>query len=248
MDSIVKLLKKLKKKIHPKNKRKKDLDSNKKPYALFENQGTLVKREGINYAFRFVRNMQKRGGGDYLEFGVYRGRTTVEAFKKAKELNFDTMRFFAFDSFEGLPSLSDEEKDFGQFYEGQYSCSVENFLENLKAANVDLSRVITIPGFYDKSLADPNIKSIHSIKKASVVWIDCDLYESTVPVLDFITDIIDAGTILVFDDYFSFGGDLYTGEIRAIREWLERNPDISLEHYRDYGDFSRMFIVQKKHN
>ena len=71
--------------------------------------------------------------------------------------------------------------------------------------------------------------------KAAIVWIDCDLYESTVPVLDFIVPFVQTGTIFCFDDWFSFAGHFMKGEIRATREWLERNPDIRLTQYRDFG-------------
>ena len=78
-----------------------------------------------------------------------------------------------------------------------------------------------------------------------MVWIDCDIYDSTVPVLEFIMPIIHTGTVIAFDDWFSFVGDPEAGQIRACREWLNRNPNIKLEHYRDFGTVGRIFIVQK---
>ena len=75
------------------------------------------KNEILKIAFTAINSWKI--SGEFFEFGVYRGRTTIEAFKMSKKLNMDIL-FFAFDSFEGLPST---EETNGKFFEGQYSCS-----------------------------------------------------------------------------------------------------------------------------
>lgn len=87
-----------------------------------------------------------------------------------------------------------------------------------------------------------------NIKRVAIAWIDCDIYESTVPVLKFLTPLIDTGTFMAFDDWHSFAGDPHAGQIRATREWLEENKDITLEYYRDFGPSGRIFLVQKWKN
>lgn len=44
--------------------------------------------------------------GDYLEFGVQTGDSFMTAFHFAKQLDLKQMRFYAFDSFEGLPEIT----------------------------------------------------------------------------------------------------------------------------------------------
>src|SRR4051812_9121648 len=44
--------------------------------------------------------------GDYLEFGVWEGSTFAHAFHQAQRNHLTSMRFYAFDSFEGLPPIS----------------------------------------------------------------------------------------------------------------------------------------------
>ena len=56
------------------------------------------------------------------------------------------------------------------------------------------------------------------------------------------------GTIICFDDWFSFGADPNKGEIRATNEWLDNNNQISLMHYRDFGYSGRSFVVQIRQN
>jgi O-methyltransferase len=212
-----------------------------KPGAQAKPKSPNKKQEGIGIIFRALKSWGKPEG-DYLEFGVYRGRAFIEAFRAADRVGLAQMRFFAFDSFEGLPVPNDAERH--AFAEGQYACSETAFLDNLRDEGVDLSRVKSIPGFFDKSLT-PRLASELEISCARVVWVDCDLYESAAPVLDFVTDLVETGSIIAFDDWWSFAGNPHMGEIRATREWLSRNPSIQLEHYRDFGASGRIFVVQK---
>lgn len=178
--------------------------------------------------------------GQYFEFGVFEGRAMIAAYKNALRAN-RSFRFFAFDSFEGLPASAEGGE---KFPEGKYACSEERFRDNLARAGVDNRLVTTIAGFFDESLTKELQQELAN-EKAAIVWIDCDLYDSTIPVLDFITPLIQTGTILCFDDWFSYGGDPLKGEIRATREWLERTPSIALTVYRDFGISGRSFVVEK---
>jgi hypothetical protein len=73
--------------------------------------------------------------------------------------------------------------------------------------------------------------------------IDCDLYESTVPVLEFITPLLQQGTILIFDDWFRFRGSRHHGERRACHGWLQRNPGVELEDWYQEGPQCKAFLV-----
>lgn len=180
--------------------------------------------------------------GDYLEFGCFEGNTFSYAYKCASGL-MPWMRFFAFDSFQGLPEPEGRDKD-GEFWKGQFSCDKETFIENLKKSDVDFNRIECIPGWFDKTL-DPELKQEKKLSIASLVYIDCDLYNSTVPVLNFITDLVETGSVIMFDDWFCFKGDPQKGVQRACIEWLESNPNISLQDYHLFGAFGKSFIVIK---
>ncbi len=201
------------------------------------------KEEAIKKIFSAIKSW-KLPMGDYLEFGVFQGRAFVGAYRYSKKMKFTSMKFYAFDSFEGLPEVVGKDAEYNHFYAGQYSCSCEKFVKILKRNKVDMNRVTIMPGFFDKVLT-ADLKKKLKIERVSVVWIDCDLYESTVPVLNFITEYLSTGTFIVFDDWFSFGADPYAGEIKAVREWLEKNKNITLAHYKDYGGAGRIFLVQR---
>jgi O-methyltransferase len=208
--------------------------------------------------------------GDYLEFGVWHGRSFAAAYRSimwhrrmhyrlAEDANlpasFDptpeynrwkqnSPRFFAFDSFEGLPKEEGEDQHM-DFAPGSYRCSEEQFKANLAKAGIDLRDVVVIPGFYDRSLTR-EVKAGYALRKAAMVHIDCDLYESTLYVLDFITDLVGQGTIIIFDDWFRYRGSPKRGEQRACREWLECNPHLELvQHWRE-GPQAMSFLVNLK--
>lgn len=201
-------------------------------------------KEGmLETAMSFADNSDLEGS--YLEFGVFRGRSFISAFHLAQMRNLSSMDFYAFDSFEGIPEISGVDAEgYQQFREEQCYCDLETFVDNITSEGVDIDKVEIVQGWFDDVLNE-DTKDELPLKKASVVLIDCDLYESTVPVLNFLTDYIQDGTILIFDDWFCFRADPERGQQRAFREWLEENPLIKPVEFRDYGWNGRSFILSK---
>lgn len=192
----------------------------------------------LKVSIEFIRS--SKVSGDYLEFGSFVGSTMTCAFHLYSKCGLEA-EFYAFDSFEGLPEPRGVDKT-NQFTRGQFCCSEKEFLNRIFKRGVDTSKVKTIAGFYDKTL-NSNTKKSLDIEKASIIYIDCDLYHSTVPVLDFITDYLQDGTILIFDDYFCFKGHPDKGQRKAVREWLEKNPSIIITEFHKFGWHGNSFIV-----
>src|SRR5262249_40639718 len=139
------------------------------------------------------------------------------------------MRYWAFDSFEGLPAISGIDAG-GEFTTGQFACDEPTFRQNLIGAGVGMNRVENVPGGFNRTLT-PELKASRGLKVASIVYIDADLYDSTVPVLDFLTDLLATGSVIMFDDWFCFRGDPSRGVQRAWNEWRARNPQFSVHDY-----------------
>jgi O-methyltransferase len=188
-------------------------------------------------AFNYARSEEIEG--DYAEFGVWTGRTFVEAWRMGTSLR-DSRRYFAYDSFEGLPDAGGIDGD-GRFKPGEFSHSRQAFEGRLRRARVPARDVEIVEGFYDDSLdlAAPEPRSV------AIAWVDCDLYASTVPVLEFLTDRLAQGSVLLFDDWFCFKGDPTKGEAKACAEWLERNPQITLVPWRQFNWAGQAFIVRR---
>lgn len=182
--------------------------------------------------------------GGYLEFGVFEGKTFSYAFEIMARL-FPAMQFVALDSFEGLPEpegIDAKDNYTSGFFKGQFACDQEQFERNLRARGVDMNRVAMIKGWFDSTLS-PNSHASRTIEKVAAAWIDCDLYESTVPVLEFLTGRISVGSVLLFDDWRCYRNLPDFGQQRACREWLIANPQISLIDFVDFGFHGRAFTV-----
>ena len=81
------------------------------------------------------------------------------------------------------------------------------------------------------------------MSKASIIMIDCDLYNSTKLLLEFVTDIVQDGAILIFDDWFAYKGNRMKGEQLAANEWPEKNSKFKLIPFSRYGVYRNSFIV-----
>jgi O-methyltransferase len=182
--------------------------------------------------------------GDYMEFGVYMGKTFSYAYRTMAPL-FQNMRFVAVDSFEGLPEPKgiDAEGNYTSgFTAGQFACDIRQFEMNLESNGVDMKRVSMIKGWFGQTLRPDNPESA-AMKQVAAAWIDCDLYESTVPVLDFVTSRLSVGSVILFDDWRCYRNLAEFGQQRACHEWLDRNPQIKLNDFLDFGFHGQAFTV-----
>ena len=181
--------------------------------------------------------------GDYLEFGVFGGKTFSLAYHHAIMRGF-TGRFIALDSFDGLPDgARDYDMPSNTLHAGQFASPIDEFRKKVAAKGVDLARVRTVKGWFNESLTTELKKSLR-LERAAVIMVDCDLYESAVPVLEFITDILVPGSVLMFDDWFLYEGNPEHGVQAATNEWLVLNPQIHLIEYHKFGWHGNSFIVR----
>lgn len=177
--------------------------------------------------------------GYYFEFGCHRGQTMRLAWDAFRAL-FDRT-YVGFDSFEGLPPIAPHDQ-MPIWREGALATSESEFRECVTNHGLPPSKLVTVKGFYDRSLtADLAGRLLPT--RAAVVYVDCDLYESTVPVLQFVRPFLQRGTVLVFDDWFCFHGDPDRGERRAFREFRERHPEIRFEDFFHSSEAKAMIVL-----
>lgn len=160
--------------------------------------------------------------GHYLEFGVARGTSLITMYKLAKRMGLaHKMGFHAFDSFAGLPEGE------GDFVPGEMAYPEHTFRRFVRKAGVPERQITTTPGFFDQSLSEGLADRLGiEAGRAHIVHIDCDLYVSTVPVLAFLTPLLGKGSVIIFDDWFSFEESAEPwnqGEQRAFNEWSLRD-------------------------
>jgi hypothetical protein len=215
-------------------------------YTYFHGFKPATKEIGsaIEIAFKKAMELGTANNGDYYEFGLFKGYAFWYAQNTANKYGLKRMRFFGFDSFQGLPKVKgkDETKE-EIFYEGQYTCLKEKVIENLERNGVDWKKTFLIEGFFENSLNE-STKENHHMNKVAVALIDCDLYSSTVEVLKFLENIIMNETILIFDDWNCFDKDNERGQRKAFREFIERNRHLSAEDLFTYGFYGQAFVIK----
>jgi O-methyltransferase len=180
--------------------------------------------------------------GAYIEFGVYIGRSLSCMHRALSHHGIDSVRMFGFDSFEGLPrSFSVEELE--AWEPGQFSVDLNTTRRFLERRGVDMERVSLVKGWFDETLTPRLAKTI---RKASVIMVDCDLYASAKTALNFSADLIVDDAVLFFDDWADGGlAEKRLGERRAFEEFQSANPALSVSELESYSKNSRAFLVTR---
>ena len=182
--------------------------------------------------------------GDYLEFGVFTGSSFCHSIRSYRELahlnpNHLKTRFWGFDSFGGFGTLATD--DVHTFY------TDENFAASLPQVNSRVRRVAKrdidyqlVPGFFSDSLK--NGVSQYSLCKARIIFIDSDTYSSANEALIFCLPIVQEGTYIILDDYFSYKGSMGKGVARAFTEFVERGK-LEVRRVFTYGMGGVVYVV-----
>ena len=181
--------------------------------------------------------------GDYLEFGSGSHVRSFRLAYKYQQLEYEYLRLFAFDSFQGLPEPVGIDNH-PQWYKGALAVSLEQFHQIMKSVGASEDTYHVVPGFYKDTL-DKFTPTTYGIERAAMVFVDCDLYASTMSVLNFVKDILVDGSILAFDDWFCFNGNPDKGEQKAFREFLESNTGLKVSQYLTFGWHGKSFIVHR---
>ena len=147
--------------------------------------------------------------GDMAEVGVYQGGSAKLICEAKKEKSL-----YLFDTFTGLPKLSEDDTHFGEkhWYENQFS---DTSVESIEKLLGKYDNVHVIKGEFPKSG-----KSI-SDKRFCFVHLDVDLYNSTINSLRFFFPKMIPGGIILIHDYHSDGIQ------KAFKEFKNEN-DVQL--------------------
>ena len=172
------------------------------PFALQHNLG---KYSVIRKAMYFcgIEGIE----GDYYEFGVFTGSSFCHAIRSYANLGFfnkrqHPMQFFGFDSFEGFGENNKDDHPF--FIDDHFATNFEKVNKRVKKlAKKRNADARLIKGFFSETLNLPENKCS---RLASIIFIDCDLEIPAKEALDFCTNKVQDGTMIIIDDYFSYKG------------------------------------------
>ena len=209
------------------------------PYLEF----SIGKYLGIKKAFYITAH--DKTFGSYLEFGVFTGSSFNFAMKVNMKIDNlfgnSNCDFYGFDSFKGFGNIEINDEH-PRFNDETFSVNEEKILKNIKK-NAKGQKFKIIKGFFQDTLKK-NPEN-YDIKKARVIMIDCDLKSATLLALNFSKDILQKGTIILFDDYIFYKGDQSKGEYAALEEFKKQNPQIKFREAFEYGYGSKAFIVSE---
>jgi hypothetical protein len=193
-------------------------------------------------AFDFIQDVGLKG--DYHEYGCHRVRTFRMALTEARRHFLDHMKFWAFDSFAGLPDSTSNPSHPLWNTAGALTTTEDEFRAIVERHGIYADRVTTVKGFYDKTLtAERTTTFLDNEAKISLACIDCDLYESAVPVFNFIEPLLQEGSLLYLDDIFvGYKGSPHRGVARAFLEFQKRSRFKFIRHM-DVGWWGRSYIT-----
>jgi hypothetical protein len=181
--------------------------------------------------------------GDYHEYGCHRVRTFRMALTEARRHNLEGMKFWAFDSFEGLPDPTTE-TSVSKWIGGALTTSEAEFRNLIEEHGIYADKVETVKGFYSDSLT-PGLQRRFITEESNIALatVDCDLYESAVPVFEFMEPLLQDGSVIYMDDLFVGNkGNPGRGVARAFLEWQQRSRWSVIRHL-DVGWWGRSYFV-----
>jgi O-methyltransferase len=189
--------------------------------------------------------------GDIYEFGTLHGYT-ARHFAMAMMIEgrpADT-RLHLFDTFTGFPELtSDVDRKSYEFAAGWTAGACASHAGTAERVERMLAHFLPRERFTVNvgAFADTLTREV-ARRPATIMHIDCDLYESTILVLDRMLefDLIQDGTVLIFDDFNCARANPEFGERRAMHETFDNHKRFACEKWFSYGWHGQICIVHER--
>ena len=214
------------------------------------------KASTFHWVWGYITTNQLKG--DYIEFGTYEGNTFIESWhqwsyfqkwmisqiKSSENWRVDTFKdfysykpkFIGIDSFEGIPQNEESQLYFAK---GDFSASKDKVNNRCINEGLPVNQFELIESFYS-DIPFGTLKN-----KAAVIHIDADIYQSAIEALNLCKDIIQQGTVILFDDYNCFSASNDKGERRALKEFSNQSG-IIFENWFAYRNVGQAFICHLK--
>jgi O-methyltransferase len=210
--------------------------------------------ESMNQGVQYVFNNGVEG--DIAEFGTawgFSAATIARAMSiygamfadRAAKFGNPPKRLQLFDSFEGLPEPRDPVDlrspyvEAGVWEQGTYRGLNQQELAALCGSVYDPGKILVHAGWFSDTLP-----RVADGAKFAMLHLDCDLYSSSIEVLDhlFSRDMVADGAVIFFDDWNTNRSSRLLGQRRAWREISEKH-DVQFSDCGDYAVLGHKFIV-----
>ncbi len=163
--------------------------------------------------------------GDVVELGCNAGDSTIVMQRILTELD-PTKQLHAYDSFEGLPEISENDKKDGIYQRGFMAAGLDLFTRKFEMLKVKMPHIHK--GWFEETVPAKLPERI------SFAFVDGDLYESTKHVLPHVYERMSPGAIAMFAVYYDekifprkgvSGGYTSPGVKRATDEFFKDKPE-----------------------
>jgi len=160
---------------------------------------TLVGRKRLDNLQRCIEDVLRRQvPGDFLEAGVWRGGCCILMRAVLAAHDFQDRRVWLADSFAGLPT-SQHQQDQGFAMDASLlpvlAVTMDEVRRNFQKFGLLDEQVKFLPGWFDHSLPRSDTGPL------ALLRVDCDLYASTLTVLDTLHARVSPGGWVIIDDY-----------------------------------------------
>ena len=130
--------------------------------------------------------------GDYIEFGIFKGKSLYHSLKTYRKIYKENNKaFYGLDSFEGFPV---ENHNF--FKNENFKSSYQDVCNTFKKYN----NVYIEKGFFSDSLSTERLTKVDKICFA---FVDCDIYESSIEVFEYLKPRMVSGGFIMIDDFLN---------------------------------------------
>ena len=180
--------------------------------------------------------------GDYVEFGSWGGNTMRLAHEQILHAGMPR-HMWAFDSFEGLPTTGDDRDSHPGWSSGPSGAKgVEEFHAACAQHGVPREDYTAVEGYFSDTL--PAFGDDGGPVDIALAYVDCNMYSSTVTVLEFLAPRLKPGMVVAFDDWWCWSPTHVSGERAALREFLADHPQWHFERYKDVHRIGVSFVVE----
>jgi O-methyltransferase len=179
--------------------------------------------------------------GDYVEFGSYGGNSLSLAYEALTQIG-SARRLWAFDSFAGLPEITDPRDERWRTDININQGGVDNFHADCAKLGIPRDAYTAVEGYFADTL--PPLGTDGDPSDIAFVYVDCNMYSSTVTVFEFLAPRLKHGMIIAFDDYFLWTSTEVSGERSALDEFLVANPQWHFHRYKDVTYAAVAFVVE----
>jgi Macrocin-O-methyltransferase (TylF)/Glycosyl transferases group 1 len=175
--------------------------------------------------------------GDLVEFGIYKGWWIKFLYECSEAIGLTDRAVIGYDSFQGLSEPS-AAHDTTYWKRGMYAAARKEVEEFVQARS--RPRIRLVEGWFADSLGGSEARQVRQIAYARI---DCDIYEPAVQCLDYLSNRLSDGAILVFDDW---PHRMDVGEGLAFAQWVNTVPWLRFE-FLFYGTWGHLYLrVHKK--